>query len=144
MDTTEWLHFQVSVSCIGERNGNLLQCFCLENPRDGGAWWAVISGVAQSQTWLKRLNSGSRVTNTNTFIMYTFFPLLCCHLYIKYNIVLVFLSIINYHLKMVRWDGWTTSLIQWHEFEQTLGDDEGLGSLECCSLWGHEESDTTW
>ena len=39
-----------------EGNGNPLQCSCLENPRDGGAWWAVISGVAQSQTWLKRLS----------------------------------------------------------------------------------------
>ena len=47
------LHFHFSVSCIGEGNGNPLQCSCLENPRDGGAWWAAISGVAQSQTRLK-------------------------------------------------------------------------------------------
>ena len=47
-DTTERLHFHFSVSCIGEGNGNLLQCSCLENPRDGGAWWAAIYGVAQS------------------------------------------------------------------------------------------------
>ena len=45
------------ISCIGEGNGNPLQCSCLENPRDGGAWWAVIYGVAQSQTWLKWLSS---------------------------------------------------------------------------------------
>ena len=44
---------------IGEGNGNPLQCSCLENPRDGGAWWATVSGVAQSQTWLKRLSSSS-------------------------------------------------------------------------------------
>ena len=44
---------------IGEGNGNPLQCSCLENPRDGRAWWAVISGVAQSQTRLKRLSSSS-------------------------------------------------------------------------------------
>ena len=47
-----------SLSCIGEGNGNPLQCSCLENPRDGGAWWAAIYGVAQSQTRLKRLSSG--------------------------------------------------------------------------------------
>ena len=42
-------------SCIGEENGNPLQCSCLENPRDGGAWWAAVSGVTQSQTRLKQL-----------------------------------------------------------------------------------------
>ena len=52
-DTSEQLHFQFSLSCIGKGNGNPLQCSCLENPRDGGAWWAVIYGVAQSQTRLK-------------------------------------------------------------------------------------------
>ena len=51
-DTTEWLHFDFSLSCIGEGNGDPLQCFCLENPRDGGAY-----GVAQSRTWLKWLSS---------------------------------------------------------------------------------------
>ena len=45
--------------CIGGGNGNPLQCSCLENPRDGGAWWAAVYGVAQSQTWLKRLSSSS-------------------------------------------------------------------------------------
>ena len=58
-DTTEWLNFHFSLSCIGEGNGNPLHCSCLENPRDGGAWWAAISGVAQSRTWLKRLSSSS-------------------------------------------------------------------------------------
>ena len=52
-DTTEWLHFHFSLSCIGEGNGNPLQCSCLENPRDGWAWWAAIYGVAQSRTQLK-------------------------------------------------------------------------------------------
>ena len=54
---TEQLHFHFSLSCTGEGNGNPLQCSCLENPRDGGAWWAAVSGVAQSQTRLKRLSS---------------------------------------------------------------------------------------
>ena len=58
-DTTERLHFIFSLSCIGEGNGNPLQCSCLENPRDGGAWWAAVYGVAQSQTQLKRLSSSS-------------------------------------------------------------------------------------
>ena len=58
-DMTEWLHFHFSLSCIGGGNGNSLQCSCLENPRDGGAWWAAVYGVAQSRTRLKRLSSSS-------------------------------------------------------------------------------------
>ena len=49
-DTTELLHFHFSPSCIGEGNGNPLQCSCLENPRDGGTWWAAVYGVAKSWT----------------------------------------------------------------------------------------------
>ena len=56
-DMTERLYFHFSLSCIGEWNGNPLQCPCLENPRDGGAWCAAVYGVAQSQTWLKWLSS---------------------------------------------------------------------------------------
>ena len=52
-DTTEQLHFHFSLSCMGEGNGNPLQCSCLENPRDRGAWWAAVYGVAQSRTRLK-------------------------------------------------------------------------------------------
>ena len=59
-DMTERLHFHFSLSCIGEGNGNPLQCACLENPRDRGAWWAAIYGVAQSRTQLKQLSSSSR------------------------------------------------------------------------------------
>ena len=59
MDTTERLHFHFSLSCTGEGNGNPLQCSCLENPRDRGAWWAAVYGVAQSWTRLKRLSSSS-------------------------------------------------------------------------------------
>ena len=58
-DTSERLLFHFSLSCIGEGNGNPLQCSCLENARDGGAWWAAVYGVAQSWTWLKRLSSSS-------------------------------------------------------------------------------------
>ena len=57
LDTTERLHFHFSVSRNGEGNGNPLQCSCLENPRDRGAWWAAVYGVAQSRTRLKQLSS---------------------------------------------------------------------------------------
>ena len=59
LDMTERLHFHFSLSCIGEGNGGPLQCSCLENPRDGGAWWAAAYGVAQSRIRLKRLSSSS-------------------------------------------------------------------------------------
>ena len=65
-DKTEQLHFHFSLSCIGEGNGNPLQCFCLENPRDGKAWWAAISGVAQSRTRLKWLSSSSNRWNNSS------------------------------------------------------------------------------
>ena len=58
-DTTERLHVHFSLSCIGEGSGNPLQCSCLENPRDGGAWWAAVYGVTQRWTRLKRLSSSS-------------------------------------------------------------------------------------
>ena len=60
VETTERLHFHFSLSCIGEGNNNPLQCFCLENPRDVGAWWAAIYGVTQSWTRLKWLSNSSR------------------------------------------------------------------------------------
>ena len=56
---TERLHFHFSLSCIGEGNGTPLQCSCLENPTDGGAWWAAVYGVTQSWTRLKRLSSSN-------------------------------------------------------------------------------------
>ena len=58
-DMTERLHIHFSLSCIGEENGNPLQCSCLENPMDGGAWWAAVHGVAQSRTQLTWLSSSS-------------------------------------------------------------------------------------
>ena len=61
--TTERLHFHFSLSCIGEGNGNPLQCSCLENPRDGGTWWAAVYGVAQSRTQLKQLSSSSSIVS---------------------------------------------------------------------------------
>ena len=63
---TERLHFHFSLSCIGEGNGNPLQCSCLESPRDGGAWWAAVYGVAQSRTRLKQLSSSSSSSSSST------------------------------------------------------------------------------
>ena len=73
VDTTEHLHFHFSLSCIGEGNGNPLQCSCLENPRDRGAWWAAIYGVTQSRTQLKRLSSSSCSSSTVLFNFFLFF-----------------------------------------------------------------------
>ena len=64
-DTTERLHFDFSLSCTGEGNGNPLQCSCLENPKDRGAWWAAVYGVAQSRTGLKWLSSSMSMINKN-------------------------------------------------------------------------------
>ena len=63
-DMTDRLHFHFSLSCIGEGNGNPLRCSCLENPRDWGAWWAAVYGVAQSRTRLKRRSSSSSSSST--------------------------------------------------------------------------------
>ena len=63
MDTTEQLHFHFSLSCTGGGNGSPLQCSCLENPRDGRAWWAAVYRVTQSRTRLKRLSSSSSKTS---------------------------------------------------------------------------------
>ena len=65
----------LSLSCIGEGNGNPLQCSCLENPRDGGAWWAAIYGVAQSWTRLKWLSSSSSSSNETNRVNYAYFIL---------------------------------------------------------------------
>ena len=71
---TERLHFHFSLSCTGEGNGNPLQCSCLENPRDGGAWWAAVYEVAQSQTRLKRLSSSSSSSLIPLNMDVTFLP----------------------------------------------------------------------
>ena len=58
-DMTERFHFHFSLSCIGKGNGNPLQCSCLENPREGRAWWAAVYGISQSRTRLNQLSSSS-------------------------------------------------------------------------------------
>jgi len=69
-DTTERFPFHFSLSCIGEGNGNPLQCSCLEKPRDGGAWWAAIYGVAQSRIWLKWHSSSNRVFLISVIVLF--------------------------------------------------------------------------
>ena len=74
LDTAEQLPFLFSLSCIGEGNGNPLQCSCPENPRDGGAWWAAVYGVAQSWIQLKWLSSSSSSISTLfSLAFWTFF-----------------------------------------------------------------------
>ena len=90
-DMTEWLHFQFSLSCIGEGNGNPLQCSCLENPRDGGAWWAAVYGVAQSRTRLKRLSSSSSSKTIEKLKSKRFFTLDCQNAFSR-NMLLTFLE----------------------------------------------------
>ena len=76
-EMTEQLHFHFSLSCIGEGNGNPLECSCLENPRDWGAWWAAIYGVAQSRTQLKRLSSSS--SNLSRNLKKHLYTYICTH-----------------------------------------------------------------
>jgi len=80
-DTTEQLPFHFALSCIGEGNGNPLQCSCLENTRDGGAWCAAVCGVAQSRTRLKRLGSSSstgfQTRGWISWITYKFIKQIC-------------------------------------------------------------------
>ena len=100
----------LSLSRIGEGNGNPLQCSCLENPRDGGAWWAAFYGVAQSWTWLKWLSSSSsllawRVSIERSAIILMGIPLcvICCLSLAAFNICslcLIFISFINLCLGM--------------------------------------------
>ena len=78
-DTTERLHFHFSLSCIGEGNGNSLQCSCLENPRDGEAWWAAAYWVTQSWTRLKRLSSSSSSSSGINYLITCLVPLFCSY-----------------------------------------------------------------
>ena len=96
LDTTEQLHFHFSLSCIGEGNGNLLQYSCLENPRDGGAWWTAVYGVAQSQTRLRRLSSSSSRVWSGSIDL-----ILCPHAWRSDNSSLSRYSLRNVHCSIV-------------------------------------------
>ena len=162
LDMTQWLDFHFSLSCTGEGNGNPLQCSCLENPRDGGGWWAAVSGVAQSRTRLKRLSSlacKNWLENKSWFIW----------------ILIVFEAekAMAQHSSTLAWkipwteepgglqsmgsprvgDDWVTWLslftfMHWRRKWQPTpvflpGESQGRGSLVGCRLWGRTELDTT-
>ena len=95
-DTTEQLHFHFSLSHIGVGNGNPLQCSCLENPRDGGGWWAAVYGVAQSQIQLKWLSSSSSSTYINKSIKH----IIIIHLKIIVWLMIDPLSTCPVHIKI--------------------------------------------
>ena len=111
LDTTEQLDFHFSLLRIGEGNGNPLQCSCLENPRDGGAWLAAVYGVAQSSTRLKRLSSSSN---------YMLGTMLCISVYVvsykslpknpvRYMVLLMFSTELNWDSEML-WTALSRSL----------------------------------
>ena len=125
-DTTEWLHFHFSPSCIGEGNGNPLQCSYLENPRDGGSWWAAVYGVAQSRTRLKRLSSSSSILLQASLVA----------------------QLVKNPSVSVRpgFDPWVGK-VPWRRAWQPTpvflpGESHGQRSLVGYSPWGHKESDT--
>ena len=100
-DTTEQLHFHFSLACVGEGNGNPLQFSCLENPRDGGAWWAALYGVAQSWTQLKRLSSSSSMSIE--FLMPSKCIILCCPLLLLPSIFPTIRVFSNESVLHIRW-----------------------------------------
>ena len=101
-DKTERVHFHFPLSSIGEGNGNPLQCSCLENPRDVGAWWAAVCGVTQSRTRLKRLSSSSSSSGKMETIVtkqVESFPSDYLQLQIK-----CYLKHVHYHMQMIYWE----------------------------------------
>ena len=119
-DMTEWLHFHFSLLCIGEGNGNPLQCSCLENPREGGAWWAAIYGVAQSRTWLKRLSSSSSSNDSLNLPpeIKLFWWISCLFLYSRYlhsSLLLEFTNIEHLfkRIKTLKYKSWSLCGQRW-------------------------------
>ena len=132
---------------IGEGNGNPLQCSCLENPRDGGAWWAAVYGVAQSRTRLKRLSSSSTSSihwkdwcwswSSNTRTTWceelTLWKRPWCWEGLRAE------EKGTTEDEMIGWHHW----LDGHGFGSTPGVGDGQGGLACCSSWGRKESDMT-
>ena len=121
---TEWLHFHFSLSCIGEGNGNPLQCSCLETPRDRGAWWAAVYGVAQSRTRLKRLSK--------CFLKVNFLSRIFCLLIhnvipgafgFKYSILLIFVLFVS--IPSLGFPPWLSG----KELDCNAGDARDVGSI---------------
>ena len=99
---TEQLHFHFSLSCLGEGNGNPLQCSCLENPRDGAAWWEAVYGVTQSRTRLKRLSSSSSSMSIES-VMLSNHLILCHPLLLLCSIILSIRVFSNEPALCIRW-----------------------------------------
>ena len=145
---TEWLHFHFSLSRIGEGNGNPLQCSCLENPREGGVWWAAVYGVTQSRTRLKWLSSSSSSSPLVEKAMAPHSSTLAW----KIPWMAEPGRLQSMGLLRVGHD-WATSLSlftfmhwrrKWRPTPVFLpGESQGLGSLVGCRLRGRAESDTT-
>ena len=108
-DTTEWLHFRFSLSYVGEGNGNPLQCSCLENPRDGGAWWAAVYRVIQSRTQLKWLSSSSM----------KYVPHMPWHKALKYFLKAFYLNITRM-LVMMNWVNLVKQSPSWGHFYHSV------------------------
>ena len=106
---TEQLHFHFSLSCIGEGNGNPLQCSCLENPRDRGAWWAAIYGVAPSQTQLKQLSSSSSSIVWSQEAWYLQLHFCFSRLLWLFGVICVSIQIVNFFVLIL----WKIPLIIW-------------------------------
>ena len=165
VDTTERLHFHLSLSCIGEGNGNPLQCSCLENSRDGRAWSAAVDGIAQSQTRLKLLSrsiSSGRLLRvlwtarrSNQSILKDINPGyslegLILMLKLQYfghliqRVDLLEKILMLGKIKSKRKRGWQRMRagrhhqLNGHEFEQTLGDSEGQGRPGGLQLMGSQ------
>ena len=141
---TERLHFIFSLSCIGEGNGNPLQCSCLENPRDGGAWWAAVYGVTKSQTRLSDFtftfpfHALEKETATHSSVLAWRIPgtesLVGCRLWGRYSRTR--LNDFTFHFHALEKDMATHSrVLAWRI--------PGTRNLVGCHLWGRTESDTT-
>ena len=136
---TERFHIHFSPSCIGGGNDNPLQCCCLENPRDGGAWWAAIYGVAQSQTRLKRLSSSSSSSSSGiTNIvkhMFSETTITKCHRLDVLNNTFIFCYSGARSLRSMCQQG----CFQWRSLSFAVADCLPLASSDCL-LWRSQSS----
>ena len=136
-DMTEWLHFHFSLSCIGEENGNPLQCSCLENLRDSGAWWAAVYGVMQSRTRLMRLSSSNMWNECKYAVVWTFFGITLLWDWNENWWLMIFLMATS-RFTFMHWRR------KWQPTPVFLpGESQGWESLVGCRLWGCTESDMT-
>ena len=132
---TERLPFHFPLSCTGKGNGNPLQCSCLENPRDGGAWWAAVCRVTQSWTQLTRLRSSSSMSIES--MMPSSLLILCHPLLLLPSIFPGIRVFSNESVLLIQ-------RRQWHPTPVLLpGKSHGWRRLVGCSPWGHKESDMT-